>query len=78
MAIVGTLRTVLSRSNKTGSNPPIALRWMKANLNRALTADLRTCIAEEAERQCWGAETEDFREATQAFVEKRPPRFQGR
>ena len=51
---------------------------MKANLNRALVADLRSCIAEEAERQCWGAETEDFREATKAFVEKREPRFRGR
>ena len=51
---------------------------MKENLNRAQHADLRSCIAEEAERQCWAAETEDFREATRAFVEKREPRFKGR
>ena len=68
----------LAWARELAAGPPIALRWMKANLNRALTADLRTCIAEEAERQCWAAETEDFREATRAFVEKRPPRFQGR
>jgi len=65
-------------ARELAAGPPIALRMMKANLNRALVADLRSCIAEEAERQCWAAETDDFREATRAFAEKRPPRFQGR
>ena len=65
-------------ARELASGPPIALRWMKANLNRALTADLRACIAEEAERQCWAAETADFAEATRAFAEKRTPSFEGR
>jgi enoyl-CoA hydratase/carnithine racemase len=51
---------------------------MKDNLNRAQRLDLRTCLIEEAERQCWAAETEDFREATRAFEEKRSPDFRGR
>ena len=55
--------------------PPIAYRWMKDNLNRAQHGSLRSCLAEEAERQRWAAETEDFREATRAFVEGRSPRF---
>jgi len=58
--------------------PPVAYRMMKANLNRALVADLRSCIAEEAQRQCWAGETRDFAEAARAFVEKRRPHFQGR
>ncbi|MCA9509675.1 MAG: enoyl-CoA hydratase-related protein [Myxococcota bacterium] len=65
-------------ARELAAGPPVALRMMKANLNRALHADLRTCIAEEAERQCWAAETDDFREATRAFAEKRAPVFRGR
>lgn len=68
----------LAWARELADGPPIALRWMKANLNRALVSDLRTCIAEEAERQCWGAETEDFKEATKAFAENRKPTFRGR
>ncbi len=71
-------RAALDWARELAAGPPIALRWMKANLNRALVADLRSCIAEEAERQCWGAETEDFRDATRAFADKRTPRFWGR
>ncbi len=58
--------------------PPIAYRFMKEYLNRGFQASLRSSIAEEAQRQCWAAETDDFREATRAFVEKRKPRFRGR
>jgi len=58
--------------------PPVAFRMMKESLNRALGSDLRSCLAADAERQCWAAETEDFREATLAFVEKRRPEFKGR
>jgi enoyl-CoA hydratase/carnithine racemase len=68
----------ISLARELAQGPPVAYRWMKDNLNRALHADLRSCLAEEAERQCWAAETEDFREATRAFVERRPPEFKGR
>lgn len=68
----------MALARQLAEGPPIAFRWMKDNLNRALESDLRTCLREEAERQCWAAETEDFREATRAFVEKRKPTFTGR
>ena len=57
--------------------PPIALRWMKANLNRALEADLETCLRYEADRMVRGALTDDYTEAVAAFSEKRTPRFKG-
>lgn len=60
------------------AGPPVAHRFMKENLNRALTADLRTCLGYEADRMVRGAMTEDYREAVRAFVEKRPPAFRGR
>lgn len=58
--------------------PPLALRSMKDNLNRALTADLRSCLDVEAERMVQGAQTEDYLEAVRAFAERRAPVFRGR
>lgn len=60
------------------AGPPVAHRFMKENLNRALTQDLRTCLRFEADRMVRGAMTEDYREAVSAFVEKRTPSFRGR
>jgi 2-(1,2-epoxy-1,2-dihydrophenyl)acetyl-CoA isomerase len=60
------------------SGPPIAIRYMKQNLNRAVGADLRTCLAEEAERMVRCTRTEDHREAVRAFMAKRKPVFSGR
>jgi enoyl-CoA hydratase/carnithine racemase len=60
------------------SGPPIALGWMKANLNRALEADLDTCLRYEADRMVRGALTDDYVEAVAAFAEKRKPDFKGK
>ncbi len=60
------------------AGPPIALRHMKENLNRALTVDLRTALALEADRMVRCAGTEDHREAVQAFIGKRQAVFTGR
>ena len=57
--------------------PPVALRYMKENLNRALSADLRTCLALEADRMSRSAQTQDHREAVAAFLGKRAPVFKG-
>jgi len=71
-------RESLALARELAAGPPLALRYMKQNLNRALEADLRTCLEVESERQCQLAETEDFREAARAFVERRKPAFKGR
>ena len=65
-------------ASKIASGPPIALRWMKSNLNRALGEDLETCLKYEADRMVRGALTDDYTEAVAAFAEKRSPHFQGR
>ena len=57
------------------NGPRTALRYMKENLNRALSADFRTCLAMEADRMSRSAQHEDHREAVRAFLEKRAPRF---
>ena len=65
-------------AHRIAAGPPIALRFMKDNLNRALTQDLGACLDLEAERMVLGAQTEDYLEAVRAFAEKRPPVFRGR
>jgi 2-(1,2-epoxy-1,2-dihydrophenyl)acetyl-CoA isomerase len=60
------------------AGPPIALRYMKENLNRAVAADLRSALALEADRMVRCTRTEDHREAVQAFIGKRKPVFHGK
>ena len=67
---------VLAESIAAG--PPIALRYMKENLNRAVGVDLRSALALEADRMVRCTRTEDHREAVQAFIAKRKPTFQGK
>jgi len=56
---------------------PIALRYMKENLNRALHADLATALDAEASAMVRAMSTSDHKEAAAAFVEKRKPTFTG-
>lgn len=65
-------------ARELASGPTVALECMKANLDRALRSDLRSCLAHEAEGTVRTAQTEDHREAVRAFLEKRKPHFQGR
>lgn len=65
-------------AREIAAGPPIALRYMKENLNRALSEGLEACLDTEAERMVAGAFTEDYVEAVKAFTEKRKPRFRGR
>ena len=60
------------------NGPPVAIRYMKENLNRAVDNDLKHCLAHEADRLVRSAKTADHREAVRAFLDKRPPTFEGR
>lgn len=60
------------------AGPPLALRYMKQNINRATQADFTTCLDWEADRLVRVAQTEDHKEAVRAFIEKRKPVFTGR
>ena len=68
----------LALAKRLAAGPPIAYRYMKDNLNRALSQDLASCLDTEAERMVQSAQTEDYLEAVEAFAEKRPPTFKGR
>ena len=58
--------------------PLVAQRYIKENLNRALTADLLTCLDAEAVAMSRCRSTDDHKEAVAAFVDKRTPVFTGR
>ena len=60
------------------SGAPLALRFMKQNINRASAADLKTCLDMEADRTVRCARTEDHLEGVDAFMSKRKPNFSGR
>jgi 2-(1,2-epoxy-1,2-dihydrophenyl)acetyl-CoA isomerase len=56
---------------------PIALRYMKENVNRALGSSLADALDAEAAAMVRTMGTADHREAAAAFVEKRTPVFDG-
>ena len=60
------------------NGPSVAQRYIKENLNRALTADLLTCLDAEAVAMNRCRSTDDHKEAVEAFVAKRAPVFKGR
>lgn len=61
------------------TGPAVAYRYMKENFARALSsADLTDCLDLEATHHVHCGQTEDHRNATKAFVDKREPVFIGR
>jgi enoyl-CoA hydratase/carnithine racemase len=70
-------RESLALAQRIAAGPPIALRYVKENLNRALGESLRSCLDAEAERMVQSATTQDYAEAVAAFQEKRAPVFRG-
>ena len=60
------------------SGPPIALGYMKENINSAIEGSLQDNLAREADRLMRCAITDDHKEAVAAFINKRPPVFTGK
>jgi 2-(1,2-epoxy-1,2-dihydrophenyl)acetyl-CoA isomerase len=58
--------------------PTVAIGYMKRNLNLGLRASLADVMDAEAVHMVRTFDTEDHKGAAVAFVEKRPPRFEGR
>ncbi len=68
----------LELARRLANGPTVAYRYMKENINRAVSGDFGDCMDLEATHHVHTGLTEDHREATRAFVEKREPTFKGR
>lgn len=65
-------------ASRLAHGPSFALGMTKEMLNREPTMSLEEALEAEAQAQQICMATRDFREAYEAFVGKRPPRFEGR
>lgn len=65
-------------ARRLAGGPTVAYRYMKENLNRAVHGDMGECLDMEAAHHIHTGQTDDHKEAAQAFVEKREPVFHGR
>jgi 2-(1,2-epoxy-1,2-dihydrophenyl)acetyl-CoA isomerase len=73
----GFAQAALAFCHDLAARAPIALRYMKENVNRALEATLHEALDAEATAMVRTMGTADHREAAAAFVEKRSPEFSG-
>jgi enoyl-CoA hydratase/carnithine racemase len=65
-------------ATKLAAGPPIALAQTKELLNNSFQVTLEQAVENEAKAQTVNGATADTAEAMKAFLEKRPPRFEGR
>ena len=72
------IEEAMSLARRLAEGPPLAYRYMKEGLNRALVNDLDTYMDVEVTHQQHLGQSEDHKEGARAFVEKRPPVFRGR
>ena len=69
----------LKLATRLANGPTVAYRYMKENLNRAASGgEMGDCLDLEATHHVHTGLTEDHKQATRAFVEKRSPVFKGR
>lgn len=67
----------LELAGSLANGPAVAYRYIKDNLDEALTIDHATAIDREADRLLKARTSADHAEAVKAFAEKRPPAFRG-
>ena len=71
------LDEALELAAKLAAGPTFAHMMTKTMLNQEWEMSLEAAVEAEAQAQALCMQTEDFRRAYRAFVEKRPPEFEG-
>lgn len=70
--------TVRKYIKKYANGPTVAYGQLKNLINRNCYPELSACMQNEVNAQYVCSTTEDYREAVNAFIEKRKPDFQGK
>jgi 2-(1,2-epoxy-1,2-dihydrophenyl)acetyl-CoA isomerase len=65
-------------ARRIASGPLVSFRYMKENIQLAMTSDYGALLEREAFTHLRCGQTEDHREGVAAFLEKREPTFRGR
>jgi len=65
-------------ARRLAKQAPVALHYTKESINAAESQHLRDVLALEARNFARTFQTEDAKEAVQAFIDKREPQFKGR
>jgi enoyl-CoA hydratase/carnithine racemase len=71
------LQEALELAARLAAGPTFAHMMTKTMLNQEWDMSIEAAIEAEAQAQALCMQTEDFRRAYRAFVEKRPPEFEG-
>jgi 2-(1,2-epoxy-1,2-dihydrophenyl)acetyl-CoA isomerase len=69
---------VTAIARRIAHGPLVSYRYMKQNVNMAMSCDFASSLQREAFTHLRCSQTQDHREGVAAFVEKREPRFSGR
>lgn len=72
------LPEAMAWATRLANGPTFALGMTKELLNAEMSLDLWNALENEARAQAVCMQTQDFREAYDAFSNKRPPNFQGK
>lgn len=65
-------------ANRVADMPTKALAYIKKAFNKSMENGLEEQLALESEYQIASAQSEDYKEGVQAFIEKRQPKFEGK
>jgi enoyl-CoA hydratase/carnithine racemase len=65
-------------AREVAASPPIPVSLTKSLIGRAAETSMEAALERDAQAQATSIDTEDHREAVAAYLEGRPPRFQGR
>jgi 2-oxoglutaroyl-CoA hydrolase len=69
---------VAALAGELADKAPLALRTLKLVLNRGADAPLEIALELERKAYAWLRSTHDYEEGVRSFLDKRPPRYQGR
>jgi enoyl-CoA hydratase/carnithine racemase len=74
----GLDQAVEALAGELADKAPLALRTLKTVLNKGADAALETALELERKAYAWLRSTHDYEEGVRSFLEKRPPKYEGR